>query len=56
MTPEKLRSEADSAEAMARGARRRADRDWLMAKATALRHEAERIEQRSWRPEERRGG
>lgn len=46
MTPEDLRDEASAAEAAAAGLAPGAERDWLLAKAEALRHEAERLERR----------
>ena len=46
MTPETLRDEADASEAAAGKLADGPERDWLMAKARALRHEADRLEQR----------
>jgi hypothetical protein len=53
VTPEELRKEASAAEFMARLVSYGRDKEWLVAKAAALRHEADRLEERSWRPEER---
>ena len=50
MTPEELRKEAAAAEFMARVVSYKADKEWLHAKAAALRHEADKLEARSWRP------
>lgn len=49
MTPEELRKEASAAEFMARLVSYRRDKEWLNAKAAELRHQADLIEQRSWR-------
>ena len=49
MTPEELRKEASDAEFMARLVSYRRDKDWLNAKAAELRHQADLLEQRSWR-------
>jgi hypothetical protein len=46
MSPEQLRDEASASEAAAAKMSPGPDRDWLMAKAETLRHEAERLEQR----------
>jgi len=46
MTPEDLRDEASAAEAAAGKLAPGPDRDWLLAKAEALRHEADRLERR----------
>jgi len=46
VTPEELRQEADASEAAARTLAEGPQRDWLLAKAEALRHEALRLEQR----------
>lgn len=56
MTPEDLRKEASAAEFIARLVSYGRDKEWLTAKAAALRHEADRLEERSWRPEERSRG
>lgn len=49
MTPEELRKEASSAELMARLVSYARDKEWLNAKAAELRHQADLLEQRSWR-------
>jgi len=50
VTPEQLRKEADAAETLARTVSYNRDKAWLTAKAAELRHQAERLEARSWRP------
>jgi hypothetical protein len=55
VTPEELRKEAASSEFLARLVSYRPDKTWLMAKAAELRHQAERLEARSWDPIERKG-
>lgn len=49
MTPDELRKEASEAEFMARLVSYGRDKEWLNAKAAELRHQADLIEQRSWR-------
>jgi hypothetical protein len=49
VTPEELRKEAAETEFMARLVSFRPDKLWLMAKAAELRHQADRLEARSWR-------
>lgn len=46
MTPEELRDEASASEAAALKLPEGPEREWLLAKAEALLHEAERIEKR----------
>ncbi|HSV03004.1 MAG TPA: hypothetical protein VLI41_07325 [Phenylobacterium sp.] len=46
MTPQALRDEANAAETAAARLAPGPQREWLLAKAEALRHEAERMEQR----------
>jgi hypothetical protein len=50
VTPEELREEARAAEFMARLVSYGRDKEWLTAKAAALRHQADLMEQRSWKP------
>jgi hypothetical protein len=50
MTPEELRREAAEAERMAGLVSFGRDKAWLLSKAAELRHQADRLEQRSWRP------
>jgi hypothetical protein len=50
VTPEDLRKEAAAAEFMARVVSFQPDKAWLNAKAAELRHQADRLEERSWRP------
>ncbi len=49
-TPEDLRREAASAEALARTVSFRRDKDRLLAQAQALREKADRLEARSFAP------
>jgi hypothetical protein len=51
VTPEELREEARAAEFMARLVSYGRDKEWLTAKAAALRHQADLLEQRSWKPD-----
>jgi hypothetical protein len=51
--PEELRKEAAAAEFMARLVSYRPDKLWLQAKAAELRHQADRLEERSWDPADR---
>lgn len=53
MTPADLRKEASETEAMARLVSYGRDKQWLMAKAAELRHQADRLESRSFAPVER---
>jgi hypothetical protein len=48
MTSNELRAEADRTETMARIVSYARDREWLLAKAAVLRHQAVRLEERSW--------
>jgi len=50
MTPDELRKEAAAAERMSRLVSYRPDKAWLEAKAAELRHQADRLERRSWAP------
>jgi len=49
VTPDELRKEARDTELMARMVSYGRDKDWLNAKAAELRHQADLMEQRSWR-------
>jgi hypothetical protein len=55
VTPDKLRHEAEEAERMAELVSFQRDKDWLRAKAAELRHQALRLETRSWRPSRIKG-
>ncbi len=55
VTPEELRKEAAAAESMARIVSYQPDKRWLEAKAAELRHQADRMEARSWAPAPPRG-
>ena len=52
MTPEELRKEANATEFMARLVSYGRDKEWLTAKAAELRRQADRMEERSWEPQE----
>jgi hypothetical protein len=54
VTPDELRKEAAAAEFMARLVSFRPDKVWLQAKAAELRHQADRLEARSWDPADRK--
>jgi hypothetical protein len=54
VTPEELRKEAAAAELLARLVSYRPDKLWLEAKAAELRHQADRLEARSWDPIDRK--
>ena len=53
MTPEQLRQEAESTERLSRIVSYQPDKAWLNAKATELRRLADRLEARSWLPQDR---
>jgi hypothetical protein len=50
VTPEELRKEAAATEFLARLVSFRPDKAWLTAKAAELRHQADKLEARSWSP------
>ncbi|MDB5446917.1 MAG: hypothetical protein JWQ97_2234 [Phenylobacterium sp.] len=52
VTPEELRKEAAATELMSRLVSFRPDKTWLAAKAAELRHQADKLEARSWTPNE----
>lgn len=54
MTPDQMRNEADETEQLASIVSYGRDRSWLLAKATELRRQAEKLESRSWRSEDER--
>jgi hypothetical protein len=54
VTPDELRKEAAAAEFLARLVSYRPDKAWLQAKAAELRHQADRLEARSWDPADRK--
>jgi hypothetical protein len=54
VTPDELRKEAAAAELMAGLVSFSPDKRWLTAKAAELRHQAAKLEARSWSPPDRR--